>query len=178
VNLPKAIPTKRLELRQFSASDGPAVLAYSQDPDWVEFQQTAPSTEREAERVVAELILRDWTSQPAWAITRAGDVVGVVSLAFSAEHQIALLGFGIHNIHRGLGLTTEAIRAVLSEAFNGYPQLSRVEANTDVRNKGSRRVLEKLGFTHEGTSRSGGVTANGRLSDGAIYGLLRSEWQS
>jgi RimJ/RimL family protein N-acetyltransferase len=37
-------------------------------------------------------------------------------------------------------------------------------------------LLEKLGFTHEGTVRSGGVTAKGELVDGAIYGLLRSEW--
>jgi RimJ/RimL family protein N-acetyltransferase len=38
-------------------------------------------------------------------------------------------------------------------------------------------LLEKLGFTHEGTLRAGGLTAKGELVDGAIYGLLRSEWQ-
>ncbi len=177
MGLPEIIRTDRLELRPFSLSDGPAVFAYSQDSDWAEYQQTTPSSEREAERVVAELFLRDWENQPAWAITRSGGVVGLVSLVFSAEHRIALLGYGIHKDHRGLGLTGEAIRAVLTEAFAVHEQLTKVTANTDARNQSSSRLLEKLGFTHEGTLRSGGVTAKGELVDGAIYGLLRSEWQ-
>lgn len=169
--------TDRLELRPFLLSDGPAVFAYSQDPDWEEYQQTTPSSEREADRVVAELFLRDWENRPAWAITRSGQVVGLVSLVFNAEHRIALLGYGIHKDHRGLGLTGEAIRAVLNQAFAVYEQLTRVTANTDARNHSSSRLLDKLGFTREGTLRSGGVTAKGELVDGAIYGLLRSEWQ-
>ncbi len=178
MDLPETIQTDRLELRPFSLSDGPAVFAYSQDSDWAEYQQTTPSSEREAERVVAEMFLRDWENQPAWAITRSGEVVGLVSLVFEADHRIALLGYGIHKDHRGLGLTGEAIRAVLTEAFAFYRQLSRITANTDARNQSSSRLLEKLGFTHEGTLRSGGVTAKGKLADGAIYGLLRSEWQA
>ncbi len=175
--LPETIQTDRLGLRRFSLSDGPAVFAYSQDSDWAEYQQTTPSSEREAERVVAEMFLRDWANEPTWAITRSGGVVGLVSLVFSAEHRIALLGYGIHKDHRGLGLTGEAIRAVLTEAFAVHQQLAKVTANTDARNHSSSRLLEKLGFSHEGTVRSGGVTAKGELVDGAIYGLLRSEWQ-
>jgi RimJ/RimL family protein N-acetyltransferase len=131
LDLRKSIRTKRLELRPFSLSDGPAVLAYSRDSDWAEFQQTTPTSDREAERVVAEMLLRDWGNQPAWAITRSGEVVGLVSLVFTAEHRIALLGYGIHTDHRGLGLTGEAIRAVLTEAFAVHPQLTRVAANTE-----------------------------------------------
>jgi RimJ/RimL family protein N-acetyltransferase len=177
VDLPRTIRTERLELRPFSLSDGPAVLAYSGDSDWAQYQQTTPSSEWEAERVVAQMVLRDWENRPVWAITRSGDAIGLVSLAFTAEHRIALLGYGVHKNHRGLGLTREAIRAVLNEAFEVYPQLTRVAAHTDARNPASRRVLDKLGFTHEGTTRSSGLTGTGELSDGAIYGLLRSEWQ-
>ena len=176
--VPEFIRTNRLELRPFTLSDGPAVLAYSQDADWAEYQQTTPSTEQEAERVVAGMLLRDWETEPAWAITRSGAVVGLVSLVFSAGHRIALLGYGIHRKHRGLGLTGEAIGAVLDEAFACYAQLARVAANTDARNRSSTRLLEKLGFTHEGTLRSGGVTAKGELVDGAFYGLLRLDWPS
>lgn len=178
VGLPEIIRTERLELRPFSLADGPAVFAYSQDPDWAEYQQTTPSSEREAERLVAQLLLRPWEDQPAWAIARSGAVVGLVSLVFSAEHRIALLGYGIHEDHRGLGLTGEAVRAVLAEAFAVHRQLAKVTAHTDARNHSSSRLLEKLGFTREGTVRSGGVAANGALVDAAIYGLLRSEWQA
>lgn len=175
--VPEIIQTRRLELRPFSPSDAPAVFAYSQDPDWIRYQQTTPASEAEAERVVAELLRRSWEDQPAWAITRSDEVIGLVSLGFSAGHRIALLGCGIHAEHRGLGLTGEAIRAVLAEAFAAYPRLARVTANTDARNRSSIRLLTKLGFAHEGTLRSGGVSAAGELVDGAIYGLLRSEWQ-
>lgn len=177
MRLPETISTDRLKLRPFSLQDGPAVLAYSQDSDWAEYQQTTPSSEQEAERVVADFLLRDWHSQPVWAVTRSGVVVGLVSLAFSAEHRIGLVGYGIHKEHRGLGLTGEAVRAVLGEAFAVYPGLTRITANTDARNHASIRLLEKLGFTHEGTLRLGGVTAKGELVDGSIYGLLRSDWK-
>ncbi len=176
MSLPQTLETSRLRLRPFAESDGPAVLDYSQDADWAEYQQTTPASEREAERVVAELRLRDWESQPAWAITRSGQVIGLVSLVFRAEYRIASLGYGIHRDHRGLGLTGEAIRAILAEAFAAHPELARVTANTDARNHSSSRLLEKLGFTLEGTLRSGALTAKGELVDGAIYGLLRSEW--
>lgn len=176
MSLPETILTDRLALRPFSRADGPAVFAYSQDADWAEYQQTTPSSEAEAERVVAGLLLRDWATEPAWAITRAGEVVGLVSLVFSAGHRLALLGYGIHQGHRGLGLTGEAIRAALSEAFSSHRQLTKITANTDARNHSSIRLLEKLGFVREGTLRSGAVSATGQLVDGAIYGLLRSEW--
>lgn len=114
MSLRKSIRTDRLDLRPFSLSDGPAVFAYSQDSDWAEYQQTTPSTEREAERVVAELFLRDWDDRPVWAITRSSGVVGLVSLIFQADHRIAVLGYGIHKDHRGLGLTGEAVEAVLT----------------------------------------------------------------
>jgi RimJ/RimL family protein N-acetyltransferase len=176
MSLPEIIRTERLELRPFSPSDAPAVFAYSSDPEWAKYQQTIPASERDAERIVARLILRDPEDEPAWAITRDGVVVGIVTLAFTAGHRIAQLGYGIGADHRRLGLTGEAIRAVLAAALAGYEQLARVAASTDARNLASIRLLEKLGFTREGVLRSGGVTASGELSDGVIYALLRSEW--
>jgi RimJ/RimL family protein N-acetyltransferase len=178
VTLPEVIRTARLELRPFSGADGPAVLAYSQDDDWAEYQQTVPASEHEADQVVEQLRRRDWPNEPAWAITRAGNVIGLVALEFSAGHRLVLLGYGIHEDHRAQGLTGEAVRAVLDLAFETYSQLTKVTANTDARNRASSRLLEKLGFTREGTLRSGGVNAKGELVDGAVYGLLRSEWSN
>lgn len=177
MSLGGVLRTERLELRPFASSDGPAVFAYSRDPDWAAYQQTTPSSEREAEQVVAGLLRREWETEPVWAITRSGEVIGLVSLGFSAGNRIALLGYGIHRDHRRLGLTAEAVRVVIDEALEAEPRLARVAANTDARNIRSARLLERLGFAHEGTLRSGGVTASGELVDGAIYGLLRSEWK-
>lgn len=175
MSLPGILHTGRLTLRPFAPTDGPAVLDYSQDEDWAAYQQTVPHTAQEAEQVVADLRLRSWDDRPVWAITRASAVVGLVSLVFEADHRIALVGYGIHRDHRGIGLTGEAVDAVLDAAFAAHPQLARITAHTDARNQRSIRLLEKLGFVREGTLRSGGVTAQGELVDAAIYGLLRSE---
>jgi len=177
MSLPEIIRTDRLELRPFSAADAPAVLDYSEDESWRRYQQTTPRSLPEAEGVVAELMRRDRQDEPVWAITRAGAVVGIVSLVFRADHRIARLGYGIHRDHRRLGLTGEGVRAVLAEAFRGYPQLAKVAAHTDARNLVSIALLRKLGFSHEGTLRSNEF-AKGEFVDDAVYGLLRSEWDS
>lgn len=72
---------------------------------------------------MADMLRHDWVEQPTFAITLSGVVVGLVALTFSADNQIALLGYGIHREHRGLGLTGEAVSAVLAEAFSvaGHP---------------------------------------------------------
>ena len=55
--------------------------------------------------------------------------------------------------------------------------LNRVQAETDTRNLASARVLEKLGFLHEGTLREDCIV-NGEVSDSHVFGLLRRQWRS
>ena len=98
-----------------------------------------------------------------------------MSLAFGAGHRDALLGYGIHEQHRGVGLTGEAVEAVLSEAFETHPQLEKLTAKTDARNRSSSRLLEKLGFTRDDTPLSSGVNSKGESVDGASYTLARPE---
>lgn len=54
--------------------------------------------------------------------------------------------------------------------------IGRVQAEADTRNWASARVLEKLGFVHEGTLREDCVV-NGEVSDSWVYGLIRREWR-
>lgn len=173
--LPETIRTERLELRPFSALDGPAIYAYSHDPDWAKFQQTTPASEQEAEGLVRELLYRDRAQQPTWAITRSGRVIGIVGLAFDQEHRSAVLGYGIHKDYRGIGLTAEAVRAVLTHAFSRRDTLDRVTAGTNARNHRSIDLLEKLGFVHESTVR---VKEKDELVDGSSYELPRSDWSA
>jgi aminoglycoside 6'-N-acetyltransferase len=176
--LPDFLRTERLELRPFSSSDASAVFAYSNDASWARYQTTPhPYSESEAEQFVAELILRDRTAKPSWAITTGREAIGIVSLVFDADHRIVVLGYGVHKRHWGKGLVGEAISVVLDQSFECFPMLSKVRAHMDARNSGSIRVLIKLGFSHEGTLRANQF-AKGEFVDEAIYGLLRPEWES
>jgi ribosomal-protein-alanine N-acetyltransferase len=53
--------------------------------------------------------------------------------------------------------------------------LRRIEAEVDVRNIASARLLRRIGFTKEGLLRQRWVT-KGEGRDVEMFGLLRAEW--
>jgi RimJ/RimL family protein N-acetyltransferase len=65
---------------------------------------------------------------------------------------------------------------LVEHAFTAL-DLNRLEATIDPRNAASARVLERLGFAHEGTQRERYVV-RGETSDSRLYGLLRGDWQA
>jgi RimJ/RimL family protein N-acetyltransferase len=75
---------------------------------------------------------------------------------------------------QGKGYATDAIRTLVGFAFgslNAHSVVGRVRADNDA----SRRVLEKAGFTEEGTRRESLYT-DGDYRDVAVYGLLDREF--
>ena len=69
---------------------------------------------------------------------------------------------------------TMACRAVLDYAF-GELGLNRVEIWCAVDNARSRAIPERLGFTHEGTTRQSQWLSDHHV-DEAVYGRLASDW--
>jgi RimJ/RimL family protein N-acetyltransferase len=52
--------------------------------------------------------------------------------------------------------------------------ISRIMASPSIKNKGSQRVLQKAGFTKEGTIRN---SARGTWRDSYLYSILREGWK-
>lgn len=101
--------------------------------------------------------------------------LGDVSLApIDDRRGWANLGYWIHPDHQGEGYATEAVRLIISYGFNEL-RLHRISATIAAPNTASRRVVEKLGFVHEGTKRDDGFL-NGEYVDKEVYGVLREEW--
>jgi RimJ/RimL family protein N-acetyltransferase len=75
---------------------------------------------------------------------------------------------------RGRGYGTEALRQLLERLFT-REAAERVQASTAVDNTAMRRVLEKLGFRHEGTLRGYMPSDDGR-EDYVLYALTRGDW--
>jgi ribosomal-protein-alanine N-acetyltransferase len=172
------ITTRRLVMRPFSWRDADALFDYASYPDYARYQSGPEDFNWAAsDRFLAELVLREPEVRPVWAIAVEDRVVGIVTLGFESGHRVVVLGYGLLKELWGQGLATEAVAAVLDAAFGEYEQLHRVRAQTDLRNVRSRRLLTKLGFTHEGTLR-GEPGRGGEFVDGAIYGLLREEWSA
>ncbi|KAF3638045.1 putative folate-biopterin transporter 1, chloroplastic-like [Capsicum annuum] len=58
----------------------------------------------------------------------------------------AELGYVLAYKYWGKGIVTKAVKIVVSNIFQEWPNLERLEALVDIDNKGSQRVLEKAGF--------------------------------
>ncbi len=174
--LPAAIRTRRLTLRGVRLEDADDVFGFACEDIWMRLLPDArqPYERREAERWVARRFLAHWRTEPTWAIEIDGRMVGWVGLNIEPEHAQAELSFALRPDHRGQGLATEAVRAVVDRVFMDT-RLGKVWARVDTPNRASIRVLEKLGLQREAVMRQCHVR-HGALVDLAVYVLLRTEW--
>jgi RimJ/RimL family protein N-acetyltransferase len=76
---------------------------------------------------------------------------------------------------KGKGYGTEATQLLVDYLFLSK-NIHRIQATTNVRNKTAQRVLEKVGFTKEGTVR-GLLLVRGVWTDYHLYSILREEWK-
>lgn len=102
------------------------------------------------------------------------DRLGDVSLAPIDERRgWANLGYWIHPDRQGEGYATEAARLAVAHGFEEL-RLHRISATIVAGNEPSKRVVEKLGFVHEGTKRDDAFI-DGEYVDREVYALLRDE---
>jgi RimJ/RimL family protein N-acetyltransferase len=181
VSLPTpTLLTGRLRLRPFTSTDADALFALHSNAYVLRYWDSPPWKERmRPERFLAacERMAEEGTGARL-GIDRISDkaFLGWCSLTrWNPDYRSASLGYCLGEAAWGHGYATEAARALLQWAFDTL-DLNRVQAETDTRNAASARVLEKLGFTREGTLREDCVV-NGEVSDSWVYGLLRREWQ-
>ncbi|HEY3558716.1 MAG TPA: GNAT family N-acetyltransferase [Kribbella sp.] len=173
------LSTDRLRLRPFEDADADALFALHSNAHVLRYWDSPPWSERSrAERfITACRTMAEEGTGARVAIDRASDgaFIGWCSLSrWNPEYRSAALGYCFTEASWGHGYATEAARAVLQWAFDTL-DLNRVQAEADTRNIASARVLEKLGFRHEGTLREDCIV-NGDISDSWVYGLLRREW--
>lgn len=84
--------------------------------------------------------------------------------------QTASLGYWAGENFTSKGYITAAVRAVVRWAFEDL-DLHRVEAACQPDNIASRRVLEKAGFTYEGSARAY-LKINGHWRDHLLFGIV------
>lgn len=87
--------------------------------------------------------------------------------------QSCILGYSLDHGHNGKGYMTEAVRLMVSYAFNEL-KLHRIEAGVMPNNIPSIRVLEKAGFHKEGIAKKN-VKINGKWEDHQMLAVLNDE---
>jgi len=85
--------------------------------------------------------------------------------------HVAVMGYWLGESYWGKGIGTKAAK-MLTEYILKDKKIKRVEAKVYTWNPGSKRVLEKAGFTYEGTLRMSTLKA-GKIVDEWLYSIVR-----
>ncbi|MFZ5442645.1 MAG: GNAT family N-acetyltransferase [Myxococcota bacterium] len=144
--------TARLVLREWRDDDLAPFAALNGDP---EVMRHFPSTLERAESDALAARLGALVAQQGWglwAVEHEGAFVGFIGLSrprFTAPFTPCIeLGWRLARHAQGRGLATEGARAALGFALEHLPG-ERLVSFTVPQNTASRRVMEKLGLTHE-----------------------------
>ena len=181
LNAPERIDTERLVVRPVREADLPALLEVNSNEEvtallpyarWTAIDDGRAWLDRmkaiEESGTAVQLVLVD---------KAAGQAIGTCLLfRFDEGSARAELGYVLGRAHWGRGLMGEALEGLLGHAF-ATMRLRRIEAEVDVRNRASSRVLGRLGFRREGVLRQRWFT-KGEARDVEIHALLRDEWAS
>ncbi|GAV89945.1 Acetyltransf_3 domain-containing protein [Cephalotus follicularis] len=86
----------------------------------------------------------------------------------------ARVSYALATQYWGQGIVTIALKMAVSNVFNEFPGLVRLEALVEADNKGSQRVLQKVGFLKEGLLRKYGF-CKGEIRDMFVFSLLLTD---
>lgn len=175
--------TRRLVLRRFTAADAPTLAAYRSNPDVARYQSwDAPYPIERAIGFVAWLDEHHPDDPGEWyQLAIAGRdaperLIGDCGFRPRADEPLIVdVGFTLDPSVQGRGYATEAVGEVLRYLFEDRAK-HKVCADCDTRNDASWRLLERLGFTREGTLR-GSYREGDEWSDEYLYGLLARDWK-
>jgi ribosomal-protein-alanine N-acetyltransferase len=109
-----------------------------------------------------------------WSIElNNGTTVGTVALTdINEHHKLAEIGVVIGaKDYWGKGVATEVITAVVDYAFTELG-IVRIVAEAEAENVAVSKVLERVGFTHDGTFYSARVKSGQRI-DVLHYGIIK-----
>jgi RimJ/RimL family protein N-acetyltransferase len=174
------LETARLILRPFRAEDLNDLHAYVSDPKVCRFMTWGPNTPEESRKFL-DGKLEQQTQWPRASVSVAAElraerrVIGTVELKIvDTEHWTAEFGYAFASRWWNQGFGEEAARALIDHGFSALG-VRRTIATCDMRNKGSWRVMEKLGMRREGAFLKD-VPGRRGWRDSYLYAVLRDEW--
>lgn len=178
----QTIETERLILRRFTMADAEPMFRNWASDDAVTKHLTWP-THSSVE--VTKAVLTDWIgnySKPDfynWAIVlkeNGPEPIGNISVVRIKENTLcATMGYCMSRTHWGKGIMAEALTALVAFLFDKVG-FNRIEADHDVENPNSGKVMKKAGMTYEGTARQAGLNNRG-IIDLCHWAILKSDRQ-
>ena len=167
------IVTPRLRLRPLCASDVPALREWMPDPSLYPYWGKGPGKTDKDPALLFEKPVRPTKSfRLGIEETASGKVIGELWVYRIENDRMASAAIRLANASQGKGFGTEALSAMTGFCF-AHTELQRLWAEADIRNIPSQRILEKCGYTREGSIRQGKMV--NAWCDYYIYGILKSD---
>ena len=175
---PPVVETPRLILRPLRKSDARDLFSWCSDPEVAVYVLWEPHQSLSETRSYIRYIRRLYREgrPSSWGLVdrESQQVIGTIGLMFySPENRSCEIGYSLSRFFWGRGLMTEAVSAFIHLFFH-HLDLNRIEAQHDIRNPRSGRVLEKCGMQREGILRSR-IMNKGEPVDVMLWSVLRSD---
>lgn len=180
----RTIRTARLRLVPVTPANATLLWEVLQEPDLRDFQDL-PTLDRQqflsAVRARPARLAPGVTGRFEWLVyflqSEEREALGWVSMRIAeASSTTAEIGYSVVRAHRGRGIATEAVAALVTEGFE-QANLRRIRAYALPKNLSSRAVLRHNGFKNEGTLPHG-ATLQGQPVDVIVHALERDRWAS
>jgi len=177
----QTIETERLILRRFEYADAEAVLHYWAADERVQSLYSEPvySTLDEVNGLL-ERYISSYESDGCyrWAIVEknCGECIGQIAyFLVDSKNHFAEIEYCIGSEFQCRGYATEATKAIIDYGFRKM-NLHKVQICTKTINVPSKRVIEKCGFTFEGTLRDY-FYMDGEYVGRHYFSMLKSEFE-
>lgn len=166
--------SSRISLRPFNISDADDFLKWASDDRVTQYLRWNSITSRqEALKYIQEVAI-----QHPWRHSICLDerCIGYVSIKPETgnDRHRARIGYALSAEFWGLGIATIAMKMAINDVLKKFPYLVRLEALVEEENKGSIRVLVKVGFKREGLMRKYGFN-KGEIRDMLMYSFLLTD---
>ncbi len=170
----------KINIRRLKRSDAESIRKYANDSKVAEFLPFLPHPFTiDDSRKWINTTHRDARKDSAYHFgiehSDTGEIIGIIGIKnlnwsdFNTEVE-----YWIGSCHWGQGIASEAVRLILRFAFEST-KIVRTYAIVHSKNIGSIKVLEKSGFTLEGTWRKASYH-NEEFNDVYGYGILKEEF--
>ncbi len=176
----KKLVTDRLILRAFKDTDLDAFYEYCKNP------KIGPSAGWKPHENINEskhILRRFIKNEEIWAVVlkEGGKLLGSIGLHEGDSYRpnvkgVFNLGYVLDSKYWGRGYMYEACKEVIRYAFEEL-RADMLTVRHYTFNNQSKRVIEKCGFTYEGTLRKASVRQyDGKILDSAVYSMVPAEF--
>ena len=175
------LETPRLILRRIAMSDAKDIFAYSCDEEVARHVLWSAQTSVAEAKDYCRFMMRKYKNDEpsSWGIVEkaTGHLVGTIGyMDYSEDNASVEIGYSLARWLWNSGYMTEALTCVIHYTFDAM-DVNRIEAQHELTNPSSGRVMEKCGMRREGVLRQR-LYNKGKFVDVALWAILRGDYEA